>query len=233
MFLIKLRAHYNYGTPFHENVSIAQEFNRYFASVYTIDNKILPALPSLTKDVKLSIIYFNGISVSRAIKSLKNSMSSGPDKIPNFYLKNTIASIKYSQSLLFEKSFITNFIREIWKIATIIPIHKKGAINCVSNFRPMSLTSFFSKFKKRVIVNQLNNCLYSNHIISPYQCGFRRNSSTVHQLIDLHYDWVIQQSGDWLTDVILFDYSKAFDSIVHTKLFIKLSAYGIHSALLL
>ena len=100
-------------TPLHENLSIVQEFNRYFAFIYTIDNKILLAFPSVTKDVNLSIIYFDVISVSYTIKFLKNSISSGPDKIPNFDLKNTIASIIYPLSLLFEKSFITNFIHEI------------------------------------------------------------------------------------------------------------------------
>ena len=85
---------------------------------------------------------------------------------------------------------------------------------------------------ERVIVDQLNNYLFSSHIISPYQYGFRCNSSTVHQLIDLHYDWVIQQNENFPTDILL-DYSKAFDSVVHAKLFIKLSAFGIHGALLL
>ena len=86
---------------------------------------------------------------------------------------------------------------------------------------------------ERVIVNQLNDYLYFNHIISPHQFGFRRNSSSMHQLIDSHYDWVIQQNKGCPTDVTLLDYSKVFDSVVHAKLFIKLSAYGIDGALLL
>ena len=144
-----------------------------------------------------------------------------------------MALITYLLSLLFEKSFITNFIPEICKIATIIPVHKKGATNCVSNYRSILLTSVVSKLKERVIVDQLSNYFYSNYIVSPHQFGFRRNSSTVHQLIDSHYDWVIQQNEGCPTDVILLDYLKAFDSVVHAKLFIKLGAYDIHGALLL
>ena len=48
-----------------------------------------------------------------------------------------------------------------------------------------------------------------------------------------HYDWVIKQNEGCPADVILLDYSKAFDSVVHAKLFIELSAYGIYGALLL
>ncbi len=51
------------GAPLYDNVRFAQEFNRYFASVYTIDNKILPVFSSVTKDVNLSIIYFDVISI--------------------------------------------------------------------------------------------------------------------------------------------------------------------------
>ena len=198
----------NDGTPLYDNVSSAQEFNRYFASLNTIDNKILLAFLSVTKDLNLSIIYFDVISVTRAIKSRSLQIL---HKIPNFYLKNNIASI------------ITNFIPEIWKITTILPAHKKGATDCISNNRLISLISVVSKLMESIIVDQLYNCLYSNHIISPYQFGFRRNSSTVHQLIDSHYNWVFQQNKGCPTDVILLDFSKAFDSVVHAELFIKLS----------
>ena len=110
---------------------------------------------------------------------------------------------------------------------------QEGTTNYVSNYRTISLTSVVSKLMERVIFDQLNFYFYSNHIISPHQFGFRRNISTAHQLINSHYDWVIQQNEGCPSDVILLDYSKAFDSVVYTKLFIKLSAYGIHGASLL
>ena len=94
---------------------------------------------------------------------------------------------------------------------TIIPVYKKSAINCVPNYRLISLTSAVSNPMERVIVNQLNN-----YLISPHQFGFRRNSSTMHQLIGSNYDWIIQQNKGWATDVILLDYLRAFYSVVYS-----------------
>ena len=102
----------------------------------------------------------------------------------NFYLKNTITSVIHSLSLFFEESFINKFISEIRKTSTPTPVHKKGASNCVANYRSISLTPVVSKLIERVIDDQLSDYLYSNHILSPHKFGFKRNSSTVHQLID-------------------------------------------------
>ena len=45
-------------------------------------------------------------------------------------------------------------------------------------------------------------------------------------------DWSLAVSNRRLTDVIYFDFSKAFDSVSHPKLLYKLSAYGLIGTLL-
>ena len=61
------------------------------------------------------------------------------------------------------------------KIAKIIPLYKKGNINSITNYRPISLLPTFSKVFERVIFNQLYMYLDHNNLLSEQQYGFRTN----------------------------------------------------------
>ena len=63
------------------------------------------------------------------------------------------------------------------KIAKIIPLYKKGNINSITNYRPISLLSTLSNVFQRVIFNQLYMYLDHNNLLSEQQYGFRANHS--------------------------------------------------------
>ena len=52
------------------------------------------------------------------------------------------------------------------------------------------------------------------------------------QLLHALNDWALSLDERLSTDVVYFDFSKAFDSIPHTRLLLKLQAYGINGQLL-
>ena len=60
--------------------------------------------------------------------------------------------------------------------------------------------------------------------LSPHQFGFLSNRSTLHQLLIL-FNHII--NGNDQTDVIYLDFHKAFDSIPHNELLLKLRSMGI------
>ena len=76
-------------------------------------------------------------------------------------------------------------------------------------------------------------CLTWSHLskhstITSKQHGFRRGTSCQTQLIDATYDWSnILNKGKDQIDVILIDFSKAFDVVPHHHLFMKHYMYGI------
>ena len=113
-----------------------------------------------------------------------------------------------------------------------MPIFKKGSRYNPLNYRPISLTSVPCKCLERIIVNHLNTYLEAQHILSEHQFGFRAGRSTMDQLL-LVYDEITKWVDDGsIVDLILFDFSKAFDVVSHPILLAKLACLGVEAHLL-
>jgi len=66
-----------------------------------------------------------------------------------------------------------------------------------------------------------------NKLISKHQHGFLSNHSTCTQLLECVNDWSLAIHSSYSVDVAYIDFSKAFDSVCHTKLIKKLESVGI------
>ena len=69
--------------------------------------------------------------------------------------------------------------------------------------------------------------LERNHILYELQYGFRRNRSCESQLISLINDLTKSYDAGQQSDVICMDIAKAFDTVPHNRLKLKLQWYGI------
>ena len=73
-----------------------------------------------------------------------------------------------------------------WCTSTVIPVPKPGKdTSDPSNYRPIALTSCICKVMERMINSRLVWYLERNKIISPMQCGFRKERSTTDYLVRL------------------------------------------------
>jgi hypothetical protein len=62
------------------------------------------------------------------------------------------------------------------KYSVINPLYKKGDKLLISNYRPISLLTSFSKIVEKVMFNRLMNHLKKKYAIpSPNQYGFQKN----------------------------------------------------------
>ena len=106
------------------------------------------------------------------------------------------------------------------KKAHLVPIKKKSIPSAVTDFRPIALLSFLSKVLEKVVHEQISGYLSSKKILDPYQSGFRQLHSTQTALLKLTEDIRagIDNSKQLLTILLLFDFSKAFDTISPSKL---------------
>ena len=66
----------------------------------------------------------------------------------------------------------------------------------------------------------------------PSQHGFLKGRSTCTNLLESINDWTLYIENAEAVVIAYIDFSKAFDSVCHEKLFVRLLSYGIDGALL-
>jgi len=85
---------------------------------------------------------------------------------------------------------------------------------------------------ERIIHKNIKSYLSEHNFITSSQHGFQMGRSPCSNLLEYVSDWILGlDSGDNF-DVLYIDFSKAFDTVVHARLLLKLSWYGICDNLL-
>jgi len=132
-------------------------------------------------------------------------------------------------SVIFQKSIDTGDLPKSWLKANISPIFKKGDRTLASNYRPVSLTSICCKTLEHIIHSNIMKHFDQFSILTDKQHGFRRKHSTESQLILTTNDIAKSLNNKSQVDMIIMDFSKAFDVVSHNRLLNKLKWYGINN----
>ena len=107
------------------------------------------------------------------------------------------------------------------------PIFKKWDKTCSGNYRPFSLTSVVCKLFEGLIRDGSCDHLNQNKLLSDCQFGFSKGRSCVTQLLITINDWMTELDDSIPVDAVYLDVRKAFDTVPHKRLIIKLKGYGI------
>lgn len=83
--------------------------------------------------------------VKAVLKSLDSNKAASPDQIPTRILKKTAATIVPSLCKLLNRSLEEGYIPREWKLANVVPVHKKDEKDHEANYRPISLLCIVSK----------------------------------------------------------------------------------------
>ena len=95
------------------------------------------------------------------------------------------------------------------------------------NYRPISLTCILCKLLEHIVTSTVVKHLDQNKILYDLQHGFRAKRPYETQLTMLIEEFLQNLKEGTQTDVILLDFSKAFDKVSHEKLIHKLHGFGI------
>jgi len=208
-------------------------FSDTFSQSFSVDNLHIPHCTHVVlPKCNLASIVFPISEVINQLIKLKPSRTQTPDGFSSYTIKLFGCSIARPLSLLFEHFFAHNFIPQHWKMSYINPVHKKGTRSNAANFRPIAITSILCRVMETVIHKQLIAYLTSNYLLSPHQHGFQSSKSSSTNLLESVTDWIFKIDAKNSIDVLYIDLSKAFDTVVHTKLHLKLCWYGISDNLL-
>ena len=114
------------------------------------------------------------------------------------------------------------YFPHILKIGKITPIYKKDDPQKLGNYRPIPILPIFGKIFEKVIYSRLYSFLNSMNVIYNKQIGFRKNHSTSHA-INYSINKILGEVEKKRHVIGIFiDLSKAFDTIDHKKLLVKL-----------
>ena len=197
----------------------------------------------LEKDLQISDEVYNGYkivhseevnfmtedAVTECLKELKTKNCEGFDRIPMRILKDGASVIGKPLSILFKKIYKTKKIPEQWKVAKIIPLHKKGNKKDISNYRPISNLCAISKVFEKLILKCLEKIEKENNIdlTGEQQHGFKKNRSTITAGLTLQSIISRKMDEDEYAVMSSLDLSAAFDLVNLDLLLKRLKIMGI------
>ncbi len=219
----------------------ANEFNIHFSNI-TCEDKSSNSTPKSNSEpnnvqfvpknpnTRFSFKLLDEEDVIGEIGKLNGNKAPGLDGIGPKLLKLSKDVIGSTLTFIFNLSLQQGKFPNDFKQAKVVPIHKGGDKDNCSNYRPISILSTCSKILEKLIHNQLYNYVQESELLFPGQSGFRPGHSTTTALLKVIDDWRNKiDSGNYIASIFI-DLRKAFDTINHNILFIKLRRYGINDS---
>ena len=215
----------------------ANQFNDFFVN---IGSKLAQTIPNVDTPKTVNSYLTNKTSsafkfkliteedIFKIISKLDSKNSAGYDQISSTLLKRINEYIHKPLTLIVNQSLSSGIFPIKLKIAKVIPIFKKDNVHLLNNYRPISLLPTISKVFEKVVQEQLTEFVNINKLLYNSQYGFRKAHSTETATLEL-IDTLLQALDKKEIPISIFlDLSKAFDTIDHNILYIKLRHYGIN-----
>ena len=175
-------------------------------------------------------ISLNGLL--KLLHNLKPGKAARLDKLKPLLLRELRDEIAPIIKVIFDPSLQTGKLPADWTKANVMPVFKKGDKSLAANYRPISLTCILCKVLEHILASNIVKHLDWQGILYDLQHGFREKRPCETQLIMLIEDLARGASVGKQTDIILLDFSKAFDKVNHSKRLWKLHQYGIRGHVL-
>ena len=161
-------------------------FNTYFFSQFSDRSSCDIEVDLRNDNHKFNDLEFHALDVLLILKQTNSSKAAGPDGIDGILLKNCAASLAKPLTIMFNTSYVSGIIPEEWKLASVVPVHKKGEKDNVENYRPISLTCLVMKIFERCIQREL--FAVCAPLLDPRQQGFVNYKLCTIQMIPFTND---------------------------------------------
>ena len=148
--------------------------------------------------------------------------------ISNNMIKSAQNFILPSLKLLFNKILTYGIYPKNWAHGYISPIFKSGSKDDPNNYRGITVAGCLGKLFNTILNSRLDKYLLQNELINNCQIGFCKNSRTSDHMfvVKCIIDYYFSKGSKVYTCFV--DFQKAFDSVLHTAILLKLLKLDIH-----
>ena len=205
-----------------EAEDIKKRWQEYIGELYKKDFHDPDNHDGVITDLKPEILE---CEVKWALGSTTMNKASGGDGIPVELfqiLKDDAVKVLHS---ICQPIWKTQQWPQDWKRSVFIPIPKKDNIKECSNYHTIALISHASKVMLKILQTRIQQ--YVNCELPDVQARYRKGSRTRDQIANIH--WIIRKAREFQKNIYFcfIDYTKAFDSVDHHKLWKILKEMGI------
>lgn len=170
---------------------------------------------------------FKMSELKKSLKKCKNTAPGHDDLCYEMFRHLSLDGLE-KVLLFFNRIWKEGIIPSSWKHAIVIPVLKPNKPKSEpSSYRPISLTSHFSKLMERVVVFRLKWYLEKNCYLNINQSGFRAKRNTVDQLLRLSDDILKGLGNKSVVLGVFLDVEKAYDMIWKKGVLFKLQQLGL------
>ena len=225
-------------------MKIADAFNEYFTSINA--TTVLPDHENLaTLQSELDILLQDFINshmppssqdkffiplitkeiVEADLSKIPSNKATGLDGISVRVLKEALPAISLSLALIYNVSISIGVFPAAFKIAKVLPLHKRDSIRERGNYRPKSVLPILSKPVETDIASAYLQHLTSNNLLYSDQSAYRPFHPCETALLNISDNWLKAMDNSELVGTVFLDLSKAFDLVNHDILLAKLDKY--------
>jgi len=216
-------------------ITASNMFNNFFINITqnNIKKPINSEISHVPYNVSFNDVFQKKIKSSDIldiINSFKDDTASGLDKVSVKMLKCINKFIVDPLVYIYNLSIEQSIFPDTLKVADVKPLFKNGDKSIMSNYRPISMLSNFSKIFEKIIKARLIEFLEKNNLLSKNQYGFRPGLSTENALYKVTQFLYSNLDKSNKSLAIFLDIAKAFDTVNHQILFNILPSFGINNS---
>lgn len=171
-----------------------------------------------------SALTFRTEDVVSALRRTRERSSPGPDNISGRVLRHCAGQLGSVFRTLFQHSFDSHTVPQLWKHSTIIPIPKKTKPKTLNDLRPVALTSLVMKAMEKIIKQHIIRA--TDSLMDPLQFAYRAGRSVddakIFILDSIHKHLELRDSS---VRLLFVDFSSAFNTLQPHILATKLSSH--------
>lgn len=193
------------------------------ANFYGLNNPQLDSSSGNVNTYPLEEIFeFSCVMQSDVLTAfgLVKSNAVGCDNLHPKFIKILIPIMLPYITHIFNSIIMSSYFPMRWKHAKIRPIPKSN-----TEYRPIALLCYLSKVLEKLIQTQICSYINEKHLLSDVQSGFRSDHSCTTALVEVSENIRRELDDGKLNFLVLLDHSKAFDTVDHSILCMKLRRF--------